>query len=62
MHLSSECGYVISKWIKLREYFKDYINLIELTPQAARSGNMDTKDEKLLLQNLILLFIQKNYL
>ena len=43
MHLFSNCDYVVSKWVKLREYFH---NLTRLTPQAATIGYKKSIDEK----------------
>ena len=44
MNLFSNCYYVISKWVRLSEYFKDYINLTQFTQQTATLGYMDTQN------------------
>ena len=56
MHLFSD--YVIGKWTKLREYFQDYISLIQFILQTATEEEQKGKrkkqnEEELLLQNYI---------
>ena len=48
-----------NEWTKVTEYFKNYINLTQLAPQAAILRYMDAEDEKLLLQNHTLLLFKK---
>ena len=43
MHLFSNCDYVVSKWVKLREYFH---TLTRFNPQAATIGYKESIDEK----------------
>ena len=45
MHLFNNCDYVITSLVELREYYKYYINLIELTLQTTTLDYIDTKDE-----------------
>lgn len=48
-----------NEWTKVTEFFKNYINLMQLAPQAAILRYMDAEDEKLLLQNHTLLLFKK---
>ena len=59
MQFFSNCEYLTNEWNKVRNYFKNYINLMQLTPQTAILGYTDAEDEKLLLQNHVLLSFKK---
>ena len=60
IHLFHNCSCIKSLWNKVKNYFKNDVRLISLTPQIAILGYLNKNDETFLLQNIILLLF-KNY-
>jgi len=56
LHLYSQCHFVIDLWMQLKVYFSRGLILPDITPQSAFLGFYDIDENKIIINQILLLF------
>ena len=56
IHLFSQCHFILNLWAQIKVYFSRSFNLPDITPQSAFLGFYNIDENKIIFNQLLLLF------